>query len=260
MYKRQALSRGITDSGSSGNSKSDMWSVYVPLIIEALNNSPSTPDREAAKSILSAYKGDFIEPLNRDTILDSPTVSDGYMLLAAIQSQLIWVLFNQLNSLVIPFPPFEPLLQPPLTQPTVGDPIPTTNFEWNMLGNTLLAARGGGFNGNKNNFDWGANVTDLITDAVDTAIVNLGGIEARPWGLNKRGITEYDTSFLDEAGEPITYPGTFKLNRSAYYKIAELNKCKTTLKEVTFCGQSGDPLSPHYICLLYTSPSPRDRS
>ncbi len=79
LANSEALSNGINSGSSSGNSLTDGWMVYVPLILDAIDASPSTPERAAAKTILQDYYGNFIYPSNRDTILDSPTVSEGYM-------------------------------------------------------------------------------------------------------------------------------------------------------------------------------------
>lgn len=242
----QVLSNGIQNSGILGNFNSDLWQRYVPLIIDALNMSPSSSDRNAAQSIIESYKGNMVDDSSREQILDSPTVTDGYMLLAAIQSDLKWKLFGNQTGVGGTFDSLFPGSAP---QPSNGIPIPVcdsglSGLGYNILGNALLAALGGGFGGNSNSFDWtnGIDPVQLIVTSVDHAILNLGGLAKRPWGLMRRGTVTNNTSIFGPY--PIT---SLKLNRAAYYKINQLNKYRTLHREITFCGQSGDPLSPHYI-------------
>ena len=239
----QVLSSGIVVTQSNGGAVSDLWMLYVPLILSALNTVPVTPEITAVMQILSAYQGDFIFPTNINNILSSPTISDGFMLLAAIESELKWDLFGSQPSLANPGVTFADLFPDSSSQPTVGNPIPIVVDDQNILGGPLLSALGGGFNGNTNQFDWtnGVDPNTLIVNAVNTALVNLGGLSARPWGLFKRGNTEYQASIFG------IVPGVPVLNRSAYYKITNMNKCELKHKDVSFAGQSGDPLSPHYV-------------
>jgi acyl-homoserine lactone acylase PvdQ len=232
----QKLSSGFQPTlKSSGDAQSDLWMDYVPLILEALESAPSlTPAQSDALAILSAYKGNFVDGPSQNAILTTLNISDGFMLLAAIESQLKWDLFGSLNG-----GQFESLFPGSAPKPTSSAPVPQVGYDLNILGNPLLAAIGGGFNGNTNQFDWtqGTSPQTLILNAVETAMANLG---SKPWGQGLRAVTSYQSNFG-------TIPGVPVLNRSAYYKIDVLGRKKFTHQDVAFCGQSGDPASPHFL-------------
>jgi hypothetical protein len=171
----------------------------------------STADRDAAVTLLSTFNGGVVDGDN-DAVINSLDIQDGWLLaqewLWEVQAEVIkrtfgaaaWANFH-----------------------ASSDKSKATGTYYN---NTILGlvARVLGISSVQNipNYpDWLSNAGDvdlLISEALDRALSTLGGLSARPWGVNMRPVTQYTDSFFGQL--PFAHNTVPVANRAGIYMSA----------------------------------------
>lgn len=172
-----ALNIATTDSfGGGGNP----WKFVSEYFINAVNTAPDAPhaDRTAALALLAAWDGHFVDGgvgawaagMNR---------ADAWMLMNAWIKEVLKLTFEELVS-----------------------PLPTQSDQ--VLFNVLLHGLKPG--GIVNYYNWFQNADSLAPQTANAIIVKaldntLDALGAQPWGVNQRGVIDYNHSMLGKVWE-----------------------------------------------------------
>jgi hypothetical protein len=221
----QAVANGFSGFDGRMDYYADLFRVlFKERFFEAVQANP-TPTRLQALALLADYQGNWIDG-DQNNIVNGTDVSDPYIL---AQVWLLLVMDTILN-------PFLTGTNMAVYVPTIPNPLPpyTGNLQQtaNLLSRILdLACDNTVF------FPaWltGQDVNDVIVNALDQALVILGGFAAQPWGAGLRPIHQFTSPILG------TVQTTPAFNAGGVNFVAEFSACGATrIESIIPLGESG---------------------
>ena len=208
--------QAIKDSTRLPSGTSEGYELWAPLILKNIKASSSS-NKSTTVSLLESYTGEFIEEETNDGIINSPDVSEAWLLIQVIQQELMYQIFSPIGYIT--------------QRPTALDLLPRETSRNRDEALLSILDTSNMFNINYHTYDWLSPMSaqDYIVDAVDYAFSILG---SRPWGIGLRGNMIHESSLGPVPGYPI-------LNRAFVVEFAEINDEVLTSKAVYPFGQSG---------------------
>ncbi len=197
---------------------------------QAVASNP-TPDRVAAVALLEDFDGGFIDG-DDFAIVNSLDVSDKWLLAqqwtwnvqaVVFESTLLdtWLVYrgtsNKRNS---NFSDYARKILAMLSRLLGTEPVSNQVFYPDWIANLPT------------------DIDTIIVEALDTALVNLGGLNARPWGENKRPTATYSNAVFGPMSFTCDNPPI--ANRAATYFVTEMtSRHNMDVSGVLQIGQSG---------------------
>lgn len=233
---RQAVANSVVAFKSSRPTAfADLFTpLFKQRFFQAVLNQPNpTPDQLSALALLQNFEGNWFEG-TKAQVVTTTDVSDAFILASAwllnVAADILNPYLNGTYFVVNPGSAGVLNTLPSVNSFNVSNDLAT--FQGNLLArilgtssdNTLL------FPG------WltSVNVDQVIVNALDTAISNLGGFGAQPWGAGLRPIYQFKNAVLGPVAQMLTF------NASGLYFVTEFGpNAITRIETVIPLGESG---------------------
>lgn len=208
--------------------------LFKERFFQAFDNVTPTPTQQQALNLLANYDGRWFEG-TKAQVVTTTDVSDEFILANA------WLL-NVAAAILNPFLDGTYFEIAPGTSGGAVNALPTLNsFNFSndlatYQGNLLARILGTSSDNTLLFPGWltSVNVDQVIRDSLDTAISNLGGFAAQPWGDGLRPIYLFKNAVLGPVANMLTF------NSSGLYFVAEFRpEGITNVETVLPLGESG---------------------